>query len=46
MFLGVWYRFKNRDGDADMPEQCVELAHCGTMSPIWLNGAHPTGTTS
>jgi len=26
-----------------MPEYCVPPSHCGTNSPVWMNGSHPTG---
>jgi len=26
-----------------MPEYCVPPLHCGTNSPVWMNGSHPTG---
>ena len=25
-----------------MPTHCVPKLHCGTLSPGWLNGKHPT----
>ena len=25
-----------------MPTHCVPRMHCGTLSPGWLNGKHPT----
>jgi len=37
----VWYRFTGRAGTV-MPTQCVPKMHCGTLSPGWLNGKHPT----
>ena len=24
-----------------MPESCVDMNHCGTEVPIWLDGTHP-----
>lgn len=41
-FADDWYRF----GDSTaykMPESCVDIYHCGSKAPIWLNGTHPTG---
>ncbi|XP_078703010.1 von Willebrand factor D and EGF domain-containing protein-like isoform X1 [Branchiostoma floridae x Branchiostoma belcheri] len=35
-----WYRFTHVGGK--MPTSCVESYHCGTASPVWLNGEHPT----
>ena len=25
-----------------MATKCVPMYHCGTIVPVWLNGAHPT----
>ena len=36
-----WYRFQGAAGDR-MPDKCVLMYRCGTESPGWLNGAHPT----
>ena len=36
-----WYRFQGAAGD-QMPDKCVLMYRCGTKSPGWLNGAHPT----
>jgi len=36
-----WYRFQGAAGDR-MPDKCVLTYRCGTESPVWLNGAHPT----
>ena len=36
-----WYRFHGAAGDR-MPDKCVLLHRCGTGSPGWLNGSHPT----
>ena len=36
-----WYRFTSFNG-AQMPEDPVQSFHCGTHSPIWLQGGHPT----
>ena len=41
-FPGNWYRFDQYSGGV-MPETCVETYHCSTISPIWMNGTHPTG---
>ena len=27
-----------------IPEECVPIGRCLTLNPIWMNGAHPTGT--
>ncbi|XP_078693842.1 von Willebrand factor D and EGF domain-containing protein-like isoform X3 [Branchiostoma floridae x Branchiostoma belcheri] len=35
-----WYRFTHVGGR--MPTSCVQSNHCGTASPVWLNGEHPT----
>ena len=36
-----WYRFQGAAGDR-MVDKCVPERHCGTLSPGWLSGAHPT----
>ena len=36
-----WYRLAGRAGTV-MPTHCVPKMHCGTLSPGWLNGKHPT----
>lgn len=36
-----WYRFTSFAGDK-MPEGMVRQNHCGTNTPIWLDGIHPT----
>ena len=36
-----WYRFQGAAGDR-MPDKCVPRYRCGTDSPGWLSGAHPT----
>ena len=36
-----WYRFTSFAG-GKMPETMVPENHCGTHSPIWLRGSHPT----
>ena len=36
-----WYRFQGAAGDR-MADKCVPMDHCGTRSPGWLNGTHPT----
>ena len=38
-----WYRFISFAGDK-MPETKVPPNRCGTHSPIWLRGTHPTAT--
>ncbi|XP_068746819.1 uncharacterized protein [Montipora capricornis] len=37
----AWYRFIGAAGSV-MPTKCVPKLHCGTLSPGWLNGNHPT----
>ena len=37
-----WYRFSGAAGN-QMAESCVvDMFRCGTSSPGWLNGSHPT----
>ncbi|XP_053550225.1 uncharacterized protein LOC128641725 [Bombina bombina] len=36
-----WYRFKG-ENNQQMPEYCVPELSCGTHSPMWLNGKHPS----
>ena len=36
-----WYRMTGNSGDK-IPQRCVQLGRCGTGSPGWLNGTHPT----
>ena len=36
-----WYRFSGAAGN-QMAESCVDMDHCGTFYPGWLNGSHPT----
>ena len=36
-----WYRFTSYTG-GKIPETIVPEYRCGTHSPIWLNGNHPT----
>ena len=36
-----WYRMKEPAGTM-MPENPVNVNRCGTYSPGWLNGTHPT----
>ena len=36
-----WYRFQGAAGNR-MPDKCVLMFRCGTQSPVWLNGTHPT----
>ena len=33
-----WYRFMT----GEMPTSPVDVKHCGTQAPIWINGALPT----
>ncbi|KAL9982451.1 hypothetical protein ACROYT_G004494 [Oculina patagonica] len=37
----TWHRFTGSAGTG-MPTQCVPKMHCGTLSPGWLNGKHPS----
>jgi len=39
--ISGWYRFSGEAG-TQMAESCVNMYHCGTDTPGWLNGAHPT----
>ena len=36
-----WYRFSGAAGN-QMAESCVDMFRCGTTTPGWLNGSHPT----
>ena len=36
-----WYRFVNAVGGT-LPESKVEVNHCGTIAPIWMQGLHPS----
>ena len=36
-----WYRFSGAAGN-QIAESCVDMFRCGTSSPGWLNGSHPT----
>ena len=38
--LNGWYRF-NGEAGTQMADSCVNVYHCGTESPGWLNGTHP-----
>lgn len=40
--IDQWYRLDGDSTGLRMPESCVQVWHCGTYIPIWLNGAHPT----
>ncbi|XP_041434761.1 uromodulin-like [Xenopus laevis] len=40
-YLSGWYRFQGKT-DQKIPEYCIAEQSCGTSSPIWLNGTHPT----
>ncbi|XP_069841013.1 uromodulin-like [Dendropsophus ebraccatus] len=35
-----WYRFGG--GALQIPEYCLPSGTCGSYTPIWMNGAHPT----
>ena len=39
----VWYRFAPPAG-VRMPTSCVAFQHCGTSTPMWMNGRHPTAS--
>ena len=41
--LNGWYRFNGKAG-TQMADSCVNMYHCGTESPGWLNGTHPNLT--
>ena len=41
MLSADWYRFSGAAGN-QMAESCVDISHCGTYVPGWLNGSHPT----
>jgi len=36
-----WYRFQGAAGNR-MADKCVPMYHCGTKTPVWLSGTHPT----
>ena len=38
---GDWYRFQSEAG-GELPTTVPDLNTCGTFSPIWMNGSHPT----
>jgi len=40
--VGAWYSLTT-EVSYRMPEYCVPPLHCGTNSPVWMNGSHPTG---
>ena len=37
----LWYRFEIANGN-QLATKRPEIQHCGTYSPIWMNGSHPT----
>ncbi len=37
-----WYRFKLATGENGVINHCPRVNTCGTKSPIWMNGTHPT----
>ncbi|XP_056114043.1 uncharacterized protein LOC130090616 isoform X3 [Rhinichthys klamathensis goyatoka] len=37
-----WYRLFIQGQSAQMPDTCVDVYRCGTFTPLWLNGGHPT----
>ncbi|XP_044516255.1 pancreatic secretory granule membrane major glycoprotein GP2-like isoform X1 [Gracilinanus agilis] len=41
VFKEGWYRFTG-PGGVRIPEKCVPVNRCGTDSPLWLNGTHPS----
>ncbi|XP_053326744.1 uromodulin-like [Spea bombifrons] len=40
-YLDGWYRFQGKH-DHRIPEHCIPEYSCGTDSPMWINGLHPT----
>lgn len=36
-----WYRMMYNGQNIRMPEYCVPLRTCGTVSPLWMDGTHP-----
>lgn len=41
-FFKGWYRLFYKGKSLQMPERCVPVNKCGTHSPLWLAGPHPT----
>ena len=37
----IWYRFEIANGNK-LATTRPKVNHCGTYSPIWMNGSHPT----
>ncbi|CAB4028366.1 Hypothetical predicted protein [Paramuricea clavata] len=37
----IWYRFEIANGN-QLATTRPKINHCGTYSPIWINGSHPT----
>ncbi|KTF73705.1 hypothetical protein cypCar_00048292 [Cyprinus carpio] len=37
-----WYRLFISGLNAYIPDTCVEIYSCGTDSPLWIRGGHPT----
>lgn len=42
VFFKGWYRLFYKGKSLQMPERCVPVNKCGTHSPLWLAGPHPT----
>ena len=42
-FLSAWYHLMYQLEPAMLVTNPVEVLHCQTISPGWLNGTHPTG---
>lgn len=41
-----WVRFDTElpaGVEKKIPESCVAPNHCGTFTPVWFSGTHPTG---
>ena len=38
-----WYRFRGDAGN-QMAASCVDIQHCDTHAPGWMNGTHPAVT--
>ncbi|KAL2099742.1 hypothetical protein ACEWY4_004136 [Coilia grayii] len=36
-----WYRLMYKGQNIRMPEYCVPVRTCGTVAPLWMDGAHP-----
>ena len=43
----VWYRFNGGNNSQVIHTKCVtEYGKCGTFSPGWMKGEHPTGNAN